>query len=181
MHIAAKRMHHLDHVVDVVLEIEAAKRHRHHAGIGPVGDVDFMARQERFNRATQQRRIVSRHRRNDQHARLRGAQRLGELAFEIEQTAERLFPNRLDLDGNPHAVDFGIVQTPFGLAVTARGALEQFAERGNRLAELGAGPGIEGVLEHELRHVHHRPRRIERGLTHFVHPVHGCGERWADL
>jgi hypothetical protein len=181
MDVTAERMNHLDHIIDVVLEIETALRHRHHAGVGPVGDVDFMTRQKRFNGAAQQRRIMPGHRRDDQHARLRRAQRLGELALEVQQAAKRLFPNGLDLDGNAHAVDFGIVQTPFRLAVTARHAFEQFATRSDRFAELGVGPRIERVLEHELRHVGQSPCRIERGLPHLVHPVHRCGQRRADL
>jgi hypothetical protein len=56
MTIAAERMQDRDDVVDVVVEIEAAFGERHHARVHPVGDVDVMVRQERFDGAAQQRR-----------------------------------------------------------------------------------------------------------------------------
>ncbi|MGY3122610.1 hypothetical protein ACVWXQ_006547 [Bradyrhizobium sp. S3.14.4] len=172
MGVAAKDVQHLDDVVDVVVEIEAAIAQGHHAGVGPIGDVDLMRRQERLDRAAQQRRVVAGHRRHDQHARLRAAQGTGELAIEVEQLAERLFPDRADLDGNADAVDLGVVEAPFRLAVTARGAFEQFTGRGDGLADLGARPRIEGILKQELGRIGDRTRRIERGLPHLVHPVH---------
>ena len=107
MDVAAQHVQHLDDVIDVVVEIEAAFAQGHHAGIGPIGDVDLMRRQQGFDRATQQRRVMAGHRRNDQHARLRAAQRTGELAIEVEQLAERLLPDRADLDGDADAVGMG--------------------------------------------------------------------------
>ena len=177
MHVAAERMQHLDDVIDIVFEIEAALGHRHHPGIGPVGDVDLMGRQKGFDRAAQQRRVMTGHRRHDQHARLRRAQRPRQLAIEIQQPAERLFPHDADFDRRAHAVDFGIVQAPFGLAVAARGALEHFAAGGDRFAELGVRPRIERILKQDLGRVGHGARRIERGLRHLVHPVHRRRQR----
>ena len=112
MHVAAEHVQHLDDVIDIVVEIEAAFGQRHHPRIGPVGDVDLMGRQEGFDRAAQQRRVVAGHRRHDQHARLRAAQRPGQLAIEIQQPAERLFPDRADLDRRADAVDLGVVRGP---------------------------------------------------------------------
>ena len=174
-------MDHFNHVVDVIVEIETALRHRHHARVGPVGDVDVMRWQEGFHCTAQQRRIVSGHRRHDKHARMRRPQRLRELAFEMQEAAERLFPDRLDFDRNPHAVHFGIVQTPFGFAIATCGAFEQLASGGDRFSELRRAERIERVLEPQLRHVGHGPRRIERGLAHLIHPVHRRGQRRADL
>jgi hypothetical protein len=131
-----------------------------------------MRRQERLDGAAQQRRVVAGHRRHDQHARMGCAQRPGQLAIEMQQTAERLFPDRADFDRRAHAVDFGGVETPFGLAVAARGAFEQFAGRGDRFTELGVRPRIERILKQDLGGVGHGARRIERRVTHFVHPVH---------
>ena len=172
MHVAAERMQHLDHVVDVIVEIEAAFGERHHARVRPVGDVDFMRGQEGFHRAAQQRGVMAGHRRHDQHARLRGTQRTRQLAVEVQQAAERLLPHALDLDRRADAVDFGVVKAPLRLAVTARGALEQFAGRRDRLAELGVRPRVQRVLEQDLGRIRHGPRRIEGGLRHLVHPVH---------
>jgi len=131
-----------------------------------------MRRQEGLDRAAQERRVVAGHRRHDQHPRLRGAQRPGELAVEMQETAERLFPDGLDLDRGADAAHLGIVDAPFRLAVAARGALEQFAGRGDRLAHFGVRPRVQRILKQDFRGVRHRARRIERGVRHFVHPVH---------
>ena len=136
-----------------------------------------MRRQEGLDRAAQQRRVMAGHRRHDQHARLRAAQRTRQLAIEIQQPAERLFPDRADLDRGADAVDLGVVEAPFRLAVAARGALEQFAGRGDRLADLGVRPGIQRILKQDLGRIGHRARRIERGLRHLVHPVHRRRQR----
>ncbi|GCC43279.1 hypothetical protein chiPu_0027567, partial [Chiloscyllium punctatum] len=171
VHVAAERVQHLDHVVDVIVEIEPPFGERHHARIGPVGDVDLMGRQERLDRAAQQRRIVAGHRRHDQHTRVRRAQRARQLAVEMQQAAERLFPDRANLDRRADAVDLGRRQVPIRLAVAARGALEQFAAGGDRFAEFGVGPRIERVLKQDLGGVGYRAHRIERRMRHLVHPV----------
>src|SRR5258708_1269714 len=119
MHVAAEHVQHLDDVIDIVIKIEAALRQRDHPGIGPVGDIDLMARQKGFDRAAQQRRVVTGHRGDDEHPRLRRAQRPCQLAIEIQQAAERLFPYRADFNRRAYAVDFGIVETPFGFAGAA--------------------------------------------------------------
>ena len=62
--VAAEHVEHLDQIIDIVLEIEAAFRHRHHPRVGPVGDVDLMGRQKGFHRPAQQGRIVTGHRRH---------------------------------------------------------------------------------------------------------------------
>ncbi len=171
MDVAAEELQHLDHVVDVVVEIEAAGRHRHHARVGPVGDVDVMIGQERFDRAAQQRRVVARHRRDDQHARLRLARRPRDQALEIQQLAERPLPDRMDVHRHAHAGDLDILDAPFRLAVAPRGALEQFAAGRDRFAELGVRERIERILKQQLRRIGHGPNRIERRLPHLVHPV----------
>ena len=177
MHVAAEHVQHLDDVIDIVVEIEAALGQRHHPGIGPVGDVDLMGRQKGFDRAAQQRRVMAGHRRHDQHTRLRRTQRPRQLAIEIQQAAERLFPYDADFDRRAHAVDFGVVEAPFGLAVAARGPLEQFAAGGDGFAELGVRPRIERILKQDFCRVGHGARRIERRLRHLVHPVHRRRQR----
>jgi hypothetical protein len=54
------------HGVDVVIEIEAARRHWDVARILPVGDVDLMVGQKSFHSATQQRGEVAGHWRHQQ-------------------------------------------------------------------------------------------------------------------
>jgi len=122
---------------------------------------------------------VAGHRRHDQHARLGATQRPGQLAIEVQQPAERLFPDGADFDWRAHAVDLGIVQAPFRLAVAARGALEQLTARGDGFAELGVRPRIERVLKQDFGCVGDGARRIERGLPHLVHPVHRRRQRRA--
>ena len=56
MGVAAERVQDRNHVVDVIVEIEAPFRQRHHARIHPVGDVDIVIGQERLDGAAQQRR-----------------------------------------------------------------------------------------------------------------------------
>ena len=74
VHVAAEEAEHVDHRVDVVVEIERAGRQRHVARILPVGDVDLVIGQERLDGAAQQRGEMARHRRHQQQARVaRGA------------------------------------------------------------------------------------------------------------
>jgi hypothetical protein len=120
-------MQHLDHVVDVVVEIEAAFRHRHHARIDPVGDVDVVVRQEGFDRAAQQRRVVARHRRDDQQLRLRPLRGMREACARNAAAGRTAAPRSSDVDRHALAADFGGIDAPFRLAVAARRALEQFA------------------------------------------------------
>ena len=94
--VAVERMQHRDDVVDVVVEIEAAARERHHAGVDPFGDVDVVVRQERLDGAAQQRRVVAGHRRDDQQLRLRALRAVLERALEMQQAAERPLPDALD-------------------------------------------------------------------------------------
>ena len=181
MHVAAQLMQHFDDVIDIVVEIEAAFGDRHHAGVGPVGDVDLVGRQEGLDGAAQQRGVVAGHRCHDQHARLRMLQRPRMVAVEIQQPAERLLPDRADHHRRSHAVDLGIVEAPFRLAVAARGALEYLAAGGDLLAEIGMRQRVERVLEQHLGGIGQHPRRIQRGAGHLVHPVHRRGQRRANF
>jgi hypothetical protein len=97
----------------------------------------------------------------DQHTRLRDAQRTGQLAFEVQQAAERLFPHAPDFDRRADAVHLGVVNAPFRLAVAARGALEQLAGRCDRFAEIGMRPRVQWILKQDLGGIRHRAHRIE--------------------
>jgi hypothetical protein len=80
-----------DRVADVVVELEAALRQRHHARVDPVGDVDGVVGQQRMHRVAQQRGVVARQRCEHQHHRIVATvrKRVGEQALELEQPAER--------------------------------------------------------------------------------------------
>ena len=125
--VAAQQMQHRDQVVDVVVEIEAALRQRHHPRVDPFGDVDVVVGQEGLDRAAQQRRVVARHRRDDEQAWLRPARRVLERALEMQQPAERPLPDRRDTHRNALAADHGGIDVPVRLAVAAGRALEQLA------------------------------------------------------
>ena len=56
--VAAEQMQDRDQIVDVVVEIEAALRNRHHARVNPLGDVDVVVGQEALDGAAQQRRVM---------------------------------------------------------------------------------------------------------------------------
>ena len=112
MHVAAEHVQHGDDVIDVVVEIEAAVRHRHHARVGPFGDVDVVIGQEGFHRAAQQRRVVARHRRHDQQLRLRAARRAREGAFEMQKPAERTLPHGGDVHRNVFGADRHLDRCP---------------------------------------------------------------------
>ncbi len=81
-----------DQVIDVVVEIERTLRHRDHARVDPFGEVDVVIWQKAFDRAAQERRVVSRHGRDDEEARLGSARWAIERALEVQQPAERALP-----------------------------------------------------------------------------------------
>ena len=57
----------LDDVIDEIVQIERARADRHHARVRPIGDVDIVLADHRLDRAAQQRRVMARKRRDDQH------------------------------------------------------------------------------------------------------------------
>ncbi len=179
MHVAAEQVQHGDEVVDVVVEIEAALGERHHARVDPFGDVDVVIGQEGFDRAAQQRRIVARHRRHDQQLRLRPPRHVAEGALEMQQPAERPLPDAGDVHRHALAADQGVMDMPFRLAVAARRALEQFHAGGHRLAVGGVRQRIGRIFEEQPGGVGKGARGIERGLAHFVEPVHRRRQQWA--
>ncbi len=63
----------INEMVGVVGEGEIAFAERNVARIVPVGDVDVVILKKRLHGVSQQRREMSRHRRHQQHARLRGS------------------------------------------------------------------------------------------------------------
>ena len=86
-----KRAEHVDQVIDVIVEIEAALGQRHHAGIRPIGDHHLVGRQESLDGAAQQGRVMARHGRHDQELRL-GLRRLV-VAIERDHVAEGPLPD----------------------------------------------------------------------------------------
>jgi hypothetical protein len=170
--VAAQRMQHRDDVIDVVVEIEPAVGERHHARIDPFGDVDVVIGQERVDRAAQQRRVMAGHRRDDQQLRLRPLRRVLERALEMQQPTERPLPFGHDVHWGALAAHQGGVDAPVGLAVAARGALEEFERRGCGLAGGGVGERIGRILVEDAARIREGARRRQRRMAHFVEPVH---------
>ncbi len=99
----ADMLEELDQIVDIIVEVEAAGIERDELGVAPVGDEDVVARQHPLDRAAQQRRIMARHRRDDQQLR----PVLHALAAEMLELAERLAEHDLLVDGDAPALDAG--------------------------------------------------------------------------
>ena len=116
--------------------------------IGPVGDVDVMLRQHRLDRAAQQRRVVTRKGRDDQHLRIGRGVSLGLferilVAGEMHERAKRLLRRFLDQQRNLGPVDDGMVETPFRLRIAPRHILENVEGGGGRPAEPAVGGGVQ--------------------------------------
>src|SRR3984957_19177889 len=100
---------HLAQVDDVVVEVEGSERQGNNPRIGPVGNVDVVMGQERFDRAAKQRCVMARHWRHDQKLRLTRA--LGKIrSGEMKKVAERPAPNDLLEDRIDGAIDGKVVE-----------------------------------------------------------------------
>ena len=171
MRVAAEQMQDRDQVVDVIVEIEGALRHRHHPCIGPLGDVDVVIGEEALDRAAQQGRVMPRHRRDDEEARLRPAWRVLEGTLEMQKPTERSLPKHGDVHRDARAADHGGIDIPLRLAISPRRALEQFQARSHGLAEGGIGQRIGGILVEQPCGIGEGAGGIEGRLAHFIEPV----------
>ena len=153
-------------IIDVIVEIELARRQGHHARIDPVGDVDVMRLQELLDRAAQQRGVMARHRRHDDKARL--LRRIGrQVALEMQEMAERLVPHHLfgHLDLDP--IHESLVEAKGRLAIAAGHPLEQFGRSGEIFAERRVGERIGRVLESQPREIGKRAGGGHGQLSHL--------------
>ncbi len=133
-------------MIDIVVEAERAGRKRRVARIVPVGDVDVVLRQHRLDGVAQERREVARERRDQQHARLRGADVLGE----TQQRAERCRVHRF-LDDRQFLVADRDGVDPEGRAHVGQPRARNQLVGGREV--LDAGPG----------HAVHRRERVQCG------------------
>ena len=81
----------VDEMLDIFVETEPAMRRGDVADVVPIGDVDVMLGQHGAHRGAQQRREMSRQRRDQQHARLRHV----DVLLEMEERPERRDEARL--------------------------------------------------------------------------------------
>jgi hypothetical protein len=172
MRAGAEHVQHRDQIVDVVVEIEAALGERHHARIRPVGDVDVVAGQHRVDGAAEQRRVMARHRRDDQELLLVGRLVAAGL-LEIEELAEGPLPDDALMDREALAMDEGRGQPEFRLAVAACRALEKFRRGGHVATEGGMRQRIQRVLEVEAGCVGGSPKRAQGCMVQFIELVVG--------
>ncbi len=184
VHAWSEMSENLTQIDDVVVEIEGPQRQRHHARIGPVGDVHVVVGQEGLDRAAKQGRVMARHRRDDQELRLNRAG--GEIRpGEMQEIAERPGPDDLLQDRIEDSVHVNVIKPEGRLAVAARQALEQLRPGRDVLAQRRVGERVPGIAEHQTRRVRHRARRRQSGVSHLVQLVgigwgHEDGPIWRD-
>ena len=172
MGVPAHDVQHVDNVVDVVIEVEAAGCERYHACIHPVGDIHVMVRQHVLHRAAQQRRIVARHGRNDKEFRFLAQTACpGSALFKIDEPAERPLPHDPLGDGNPLAADGYFIDTEFRLSITPRHALEHFAPRRDALSGRCMRGWIQRIAIVQPGSVSNGPGRAECGMIEFIEPI----------
>lgn len=167
------------HVVDVVVEVELAFGHGHEACVLPVGDVDLVVLQHGAHGVAQQRGVVARERRNDQHhglalERLEDVRLVGE-ALEAAQFAEGLVELDRFLDHDVFAVDLHGLDVELGLLVVLAQPIEQVVARGHALGhgQLAPDGALAVELGDRLREVR---ERLHQGTLGFVELVE---HRWS--
>ena len=160
-------------IIDIVVEIECAADRRNHAGVDPVGDVNIVMRQHRLHGSAQQRGIVARHRRDDQHLVLGSTPVVVQLA-KVQKTAEILVERNHLFDGHQIVVNNCVGDAEGRLSVAPGAALEHFERRRERPAELRSGQGIGGAFPEIQSGIGHRAPRRKCCMVHFVKVIkHG--------
>jgi len=114
----------VDHVLNVIIEIEAARHHRYFARVAPVRDVGIVFREHCFHGAAQQCREVSRHGRNNQHLGVIALAAHCLVAFEVDEVAKWLAQHHFLLDRRRLPQNRGLIDAEFRFAVAVRQAFE---------------------------------------------------------
>ena len=126
-------------VVDVVVEVKFTLGQWHQTCIGPVGDVDLVVFEHGAHRIAQQRGVVARQRRYDQHHRLifqlaQGAGVVGE-ALETAQLAKRFVQLNALVDSHANAIDIYGSDAKHWLFVALAQAVRQVVASRNALRQ----------------------------------------------
>ncbi|MNM98889.1 hypothetical protein D3C81_1114320 [compost metagenome] len=167
MRAGAEVSHELLEVVDIIAKVEAAGAERDQARIGPVGDVDIMPGQQCFDRRAQQRGVVARERRHQQHAGTGAWHVLGEMQQPAEGRLDQHgLRDRHPLSARDDLVD-GEARFPVG-----PGQPDAQIKRGAGLAHPwqprdGVAPEIDGTLT-RFDHGPERPDRLQREFTQSI-------------
>lgn len=97
-----------------------------------------------------------------------------QIAVELNQAAERPFPDHLLANGHGASGNDRRPNAKLRLFIAPRRALDQFRRRRGASAHRRMSERVEWVPEQEFRRTRNRARRFERGLGEFVHMVeHG--------
>ena len=186
MHVRANVVQEFLHVLDVIVQMERARFLRHHAGVGPVGDEDFVILQQALHGVAQQRGVMPRQWCHHQHGRLalHESQSLGSIgeALEAQQAAEGLLDGHLLLHCHFNAVDLDAADAKGRLLVVLGQTVQQIEPRRHALrlrrvaewrqwvlVELGRCAGELGERRHQ------RALGLVQLIKHFCCLLAGAG------
>ena len=164
-------LHEVDDVVDEIIEGKPAVGDRHLPGILPVRDVDVVLGEHRFYGAAQQRRVMARHRRDDQHLGIVALAGSRLITGEVNEVAEWLGERQLFGDADLEAVDRRSRYVERGLAVALGQTFEDFEACRNALGEGVQRERAERIIECEARCRRPEPHRCDEGVGQFVSEI----------
>jgi hypothetical protein len=156
----------------VVVEIELAQFHRHHARVDPVGDVDLVVVQQGAHGVAQQRGVVAGQRRHHQHDRvvlhLFDGGRIVAETLEAFELAERLVQRHAFDHGDFVIVRHGAGDAEFGFLVFLAQPVHQLVAGGDalRAAELAQRATV--VVEHARVGLREVAQRTEKRTLPFM-------------
>ena len=165
-----------DDVIDVLVGTESSVGEAHVARVVPVGQIDIVLGQHRADGGAQQRCEVSRHRRDDEHAR----ERRVDVLLEVQQRRERRRVGNDFLDRHRRIADLHRIDAERRAGVTDPGARQHLVARrdlphavrrerlGDRIAQQRARVGCP---------VAHLRRKVGLRLIHLIHQRPPVG-RW---
>ena len=155
----------LDHMLDILVEAEAAGGDRHVAGVVPVGDKNIVVPQQHLDRAAQQCGEMAGHRRHQQHLRLLPVG----IFSEMNQARKRRFEHHLvghagqlvadhhviDRKGRPDMRGAGLAEhLQPGIQIAQPDAVRRLWSDGPQQAARRAGHHPQGIHNIGLRLVH---------------------------
>ena len=170
VHVRAQVADEVLHVAHVIVQVERARRQRHHARVDPVGHVDVVGGQQGAHGVAQQRGMMARQRRHQQDLRvfLRG---VPHVAVEVHQATEGLVQGHGLGDADGLAVDLGGGQAPGGFLVFLADAGHQLIAGGQLTRDRGIGKGTVGAGEQLGTGIRECSERSQEGALHFVQLV----------
>ena len=167
MQIGAQMTDKADQQIDILVQAEIAVAQRRHRHVGPVGDIDVMARQHAAYGAAQKGREMTRHWGDDQHF---GGD-LGAGPPKVQQIAEWRPDRRFDGHRPGFAVDLAIADFPIRFAAPPQHVLDQLGAGVEGFGEGRQGRRREWMIEGAAQALGHNAHRLEHGALGFVEGV----------